>query len=244
MKPLIRVTQLESFRRYISGDYDYMTEQNVIDSITGSFKGNAQTRIGTAFHTIVEKGLFVQDKIPAGKRIFTYYGKQVSEDVPAGYVFIIDGNEIILDAKQCDTAIKYRAEHITAYHEVRKFVDMGDVILTGCADMIDGVEIRDIKTKYSYPDDKDYINSAQWRMYMQMFGADTFHFDLFQFEDYNLDKHGYDVRGLKLTQHLPITVYRYPQMENDNANLIKEFMQWATAKNLVECLVNQNNKIK
>ena len=52
----IRVTLLESFRRYISDDYPYETEENVIDSLTKTFEGNDYTRIGTAFHSIVETG--------------------------------------------------------------------------------------------------------------------------------------------------------------------------------------------
>ena len=58
MNPLIRVTTLEAFRKYIEqSDYaNYeITEQSVIDSIVGEFKGNEYTRIGTAFHRIVEE---------------------------------------------------------------------------------------------------------------------------------------------------------------------------------------------
>ena len=53
MKPLIRVTQLESFRRYMSGEYAYVTEQDVIDNITKKFEGNDYTRIGTDRKSVV-----------------------------------------------------------------------------------------------------------------------------------------------------------------------------------------------
>lgn len=43
----------------------------------------------------------------------------------------------------------YRNEHPDAFHEIRIYKDFGDAVITGCADMIDGIEIRDIKTKYS-----------------------------------------------------------------------------------------------
>ena len=59
MKPLIRVTQLEAFRKYIEqSDYaSYeITEQSVIDSITGVFTGNFYTKIGKVFHKIIEEG--------------------------------------------------------------------------------------------------------------------------------------------------------------------------------------------
>lgn len=47
MIPLIRVTILEAFRKYIEqSDYaNYeITEQSVIDSITGKFTGNVYTK--------------------------------------------------------------------------------------------------------------------------------------------------------------------------------------------------------
>ena len=67
-KPLLRVTQLEKFRRYLSGDYDYETEQDVIDTITGDFKGNAYTYVGTAFHRIVEGNTDGVEKAEPGER--------------------------------------------------------------------------------------------------------------------------------------------------------------------------------
>ena len=70
-KPIVRVTLLESFRRYMSGDYAYVNEQSVIDSITKKFEGNDYTRIGTAFHSIVETGSPVCDFEPEGERHFT-----------------------------------------------------------------------------------------------------------------------------------------------------------------------------
>ena len=105
--------------------------------------------------------------------------------------------------------------------------------------MIDGVEIRDIKTKYSAPSDKEYIDSCQWRYYLDIFGADVFHFDLFVFNGYNKDKHGYDVSSLELTRHTPpITCYRYPEMESDNILLLNQFLDWVEARNLTKYLIN------
>ena len=182
MRPLIRVTTIEAFRKYMEqSEYANfeITEQSVIDSITGVFEGNAYTRIGTAFHKIVEEGTPQCEKIEAGERTFLYYGKEQKEPIPCGRIFNIEGNKVILDVPQCKVALAYHNEHPDAFHEIRLYKDFGDAVITGCADMIDGVEIRDIKTKYSYPSDADYINSCQWRFYLQLFNADVFHFDLF-----------------------------------------------------------------
>lgn len=224
-KPLVRVTTIEAFRRYVnnsdSGRYE-ITEQSVIDSVTDKFKGNEYTRIGTAFHSIVETGKPTCKRVKGG-------GRQ----------FLIDGHKVKLSAEQCRAALDYRNEHPGAYHEYRGYKDYGRAIVTGCADMIDGVEIHDIKTKYSTPSDADYIKSCQWRYYLDIFNADVFHFDLFVFNGYKLEKHGYDVRGLELTRHTPpITCYRYPEMENDNRALLNQFMDWAEARGLTEYLTS------
>lgn len=239
-KPLVRVTQIEAFRRWTrQSEYDNfeITEQSVIDGITQEFTGNEYTRIGTAFHSIVETGQPVAEKVASGIRKFTYYGKEAEEPVPCGRKFDIDGHGVVFDVPQCKVALDYRNEHPGAFHEIREYKDFGEAVVTGCADMIDGTEIRDIKTKYSFPRDADYINSCQWRYYMQLFGADVFHFDLFVFDGYNKDKHGYDVRGLSLRRHEPITVYRYPTMERDNARLLHEFVEWIKYRGLEQYLM-------
>lgn len=224
-KPLVRTTAIEAFRRYLAnGDNDYyeITEQSVIDSVTGEFEGNEYTKIGTAFHGVVQ------------------YGERFGFPTEGGYEFNIDSNEVRLSHEQRKIALDYRNEHPNAYHEFRGYKDYGRAIVTGCADMIDGVEIRDIKTKYSTPSDADYINSCQWRYYLDIFGADVFHFDLFVFNGYKKEKHGYDVRGLELTQHTPpITCYRYPEMENDNLALLNQFMDWTEARGLTEYLTSK-----
>lgn len=240
MNPLVRVTLLEKFRRFISGNYEYETEQNVIDCITQEFTGNELTRIGTAFHRIIEEGSPQCEKIASGERTFLYYGKEQKETVPCGRIFDIDGYGVVLDVSQCKVALAYRNEYPNAFHEIRLYKDFGDAVVTGCADLIDGIEIRDTKTKYSYPSDSDYINSCQWRFYLELFKADVFHFDLFVFDGYDKDRHGYDVRGLPLKRYEPaITCYRYDGMEQDNGNLLRSFLEWAEYRDLKKYLIKE-----
>lgn len=92
MRPLIRVTTIEAFRKYMEqSEYANfeITEQSVIDSITGVFEGNAYTRIGTAFHKIVEEGTPQCEKIEAGERTFLYYGKEQKEPIPCGRILTL-----------------------------------------------------------------------------------------------------------------------------------------------------------
>lgn len=127
-KPLVRVTQIEAFRRFVeqsdSNNYE-ITEQSVMDSVTGSFKGNCQTRVGSAFHAIVETGCQPCVVAPAGYRTFTYYGKEKQEPVPEGRTFDIEGYPVTLDLSQIKVALDYRYQNIEAFHEIRKYKDYG-----------------------------------------------------------------------------------------------------------------------
>lgn len=242
-KPVVRVTQIEQFRRWLrQSEYDNfeITEQSVIDSVAGAFEGNVKTRIGTAFHRIVECG-FCGNPVKSGERNYTYYGRMMTEQVPDGYAHDVEGNNVVFDEAQVRTALAYRYEHAGAFHEVRTFKDFGPAIVTGCADMIDGVEIRDIKTKFSRPQDAAYTESCQWRYYLQLFGVDVFHYDLFCFEDYKEEKHAYDVRGLNLVRHTPpITVYRYERLQEDNEALLRDFLNWAKSRDLIKHLMYES----
>lgn len=227
-KPTIRVTQLEAFRRFINNtenDRYEITEKSVIDTISGEFKGNEYTFIGSAFHGIIETG------------------EPKFVDHTDGCKIDVYGNVVMFDENQVRIALDYRNEYSGAFHEVRKYKDYGRAIVTGCADLIDGIEIRDIKTKYSFPNDADFINSCQWRYYLDIFSADVFNFDLFVFDGYKKDKNLCDVRGLELKRHTPaITCYRYHDMELDNISLLNEFMDFAESRDLVKYLFFEDGK--
>lgn len=244
--PLIRVTTLEAFRRFrdeevtytdADGFDHYVEEKDVIENVTGEFKGSAYTRIGSAFHSIVETGKPECKKLPVEQQTRLFRGKPIEVDIPEGREFDIDGFKVRLDVNQCKVAMQYRNEHPHASHEVRLFKDYGEAIVTGQADMIDGLDLRDIKTKYSRIKDEQYVNSCQWRFYLDMFGLDWFYFDLFLFKGYDVDKNGYDVRGLQLERYQPaIWCQRYPRMHQDNLDLVHDFLYWCKQKDITQYL--------
>lgn len=213
MKPLVRVTQLEKFRRWASDEHGYVTEDDVIAALTGTAPTPPRAAIGTAMHRIVETG------------------RPEARHIDGGRAFDIDGREVMLDVPQCRAALTYRDEFPGALHEVREYADYGDIVVTGCADIINGFELRDLKTRFSTPRDDDYTDSAQWRMYLEMFGAETFCFDIFTFEGYDEARHGTDVRGLALRRQTPpVTCHYYDDLPDDNRRLIADFARWAKAR--------------
>ena len=105
---MLRVTQLEKFRRYITEHSEYDDERSVIDNLTGQFTGNQYTRVGTAFHKIVEGDTTGCKKIP-----------RTDTEIP-GREFDIDGYPVKLDLKQCKTALEYKDRFPNAFHEIRE----------------------------------------------------------------------------------------------------------------------------
>jgi hypothetical protein len=204
----VRVTLLESFRRFrdeVTETYD--TEQSVIDSLSGAFKGNNKTEIGSAFHLIIEK-------------------------FNTNFCFI---NGVLFSNDHVQKAINH-AENISPFiAEVRQsktfYTKFGEISITGCTDVLQGNQLRDTKTKFSSPSYLEYFNSFQWRIYLSIFGLDKFYYDIFEFVGYN-DGLGKDVSALELKQHEPYECARYENMETDINILINDFLEWIEFRNL------------
>lgn len=216
----IRVTQLESFRRFVQ-DESYSTEESLIESWSGVFQGNEYTRIGTGFHLLVEKGNI----------------KSNNEIIADNGVLIIDNIPITYNEKQIQSALDYRAEIFPCFNEVpgRKVYQIEDeeILVTGTCDVLKGLVIRDIKTKYSdLRSIEDYTRLYQWRFYCDIFGVPDFIFDVFQFIGYDKDKNGYDVSGLDIKSHDPIECMAYYKMSDDLHYLLYQFLEYVRFKKL------------
>lgn len=212
----IRVTQLEKFRRFRDDVSSYDTEDSVIETLSGVFKGNEYTQIGTAFHKIIEDG----EALYIGNDEF-----KLQSDVT-----------VFMNKQQVDIALSYRNSLTDAFHEIRLdknyHTPFFDANVTGCSDIIIGNIIHDIKTKYSTPQQQEYIDSCQWRFYLEIFELDQFVFDIFQLKGYDKEKHSLDVRQLTMIQHEPIPCLRYSEMENDNQKLLNDFCEWIEFRKL------------
>lgn len=220
----ISTTSLEQFRRYISGTSIFDTEEKLLEVLSGAFTGNQYTYIGTAFHSLVECGIHA-----------------VSESNDKNDAMVCaDGHSVWMDENQVQTALDYRKEVKSALHEVPIGMDFLDgrfpIHVTGRIDLLHGNDIRDIKTKYSRSEASDYIDSYQWRLYLQMTGAERFYFDVFEFAGYDKERHGIDVRGLKLTRTDTIECLRYDTLEQDNRILLDEFREYIHHKNIYHLL--------
>ena len=219
----IAITTLETYRKYLAGD-EWTTQQTVIDALVVPFKGNEDTRIGSAFHAIVEQGESVIEELPE-------MGK---------FRVTVDGWPVIFNDAQVAMALKYRAKLPYAFHEewIGRQYDTPSmpIWVHGRVDVLHGIFVRDIKTKYSKVKFDDYVESAQWKFYLDLTGLDTFYFDLFEFPNYKIDKHGYDVSSLGIQPYGAIECIRYDGMEEENRQLVCDFTDFVVKHNLTKYL--------
>ena len=229
MQPLnIRVTQLEKFRRFICEVSEFETEESLMETLTGKFEGNEYTRIGTAFHLIIEQGNYCCDESMNN----VYIGE----------------NLIKFNKSHINIALNYKDSIKGCFHEIwtNKTYNINgtELNISGCADVILGNQIRDIKTKYSYLKNiADYTDSIQWKLYCDIFELPEFYFDVFEFKGYDKEKHGYDVSALTLVKHEPIHCIEYSSMQKDIQYLLAEFIEFVRFRK-IEHLFFEPIKIK
>lgn len=219
----ISVTSLEKFRRYMNNVSDWDTEEALIETLKGLFTGNDKTKTGSAYHKIIEGDFSL-----------------VKE---SGIVYA-DG--FAFSMEQALPALNFRAEHMGMVHEipVSKIYEVGDINIqvSGRLDGVEGIEIRDTKTKYKTINFQEYMESCQWKFYLDMLQLDTFHYDVFEVKGFD-SLPGTTPIFLPGVQFMPcesITCYSYSSMEADCHRLLNDFMQYIDNRNFYHLLKKAN----
>lgn len=234
---LVRVTQLEQFRKWMTGCF-YVSEQSVIDSLSGNFQGNNKTRIGTAGHKVVELGLNATLKD---------YSVLTNEVDPTAIITVDDEFYSRYSMDCIKVLLNHRFQISGAFHEQKNGKDVQTrhypIHIGGTQDVIHGITIRDTKFVFRVPDYSNYTESCQWRFYLEFLGLDLFYFDLFEFKNYK-DEMKLNVSSLELIQHEPIECIRYRNMEKDNQLLVEQFVDWIELKGLRHLLKQKEDYYK
>ena len=118
---------------------------------------------------------------------------------------------------------------------------LGDVMINGTLDVLHGVEIRDIKCRFSSLDPSDYVESSQWKFYLDIFDCDTFKYDVFEYKNY---KSGLNVSRCGLVRHEPIPCIRYAALEHDCTLLVSDFLDYIESRGLLEYFIKPDKKYK
>jgi len=117
---------------------------------------------------------------------------------------------------ECDSTIALpQVREIRASKEY--LVDGAIVTLTGCIDGISGNKVDDHKLTFK-PDPETYLESFQWRAYLDIYGADVFEYYIYSATEEDRVIVIRDISTLKL--------YRYPEMEDDLKEGIRDLLRF------------------
>lgn len=214
----VSVTVLEKFRRVMAGLTSFDTEEALLDAITGKFQATEKVIIGRAYHSIIEKCELTE---PAE---VTYEG-------------------ITFTADQVAPALWYKQQHPHMVAEVptKKLYHSRyfDVMVTGRADLIEGLFVRDAKTKFMSPSAKEYIDSYQWRFYLDMLNSPAFYYDVFEVQNFQYIKNG-RLPDVEFIPYEPLECLPYEGMVEDLNTLVTDFGRYMTARNFTHLLKQLN----
>lgn len=218
----ISVSKIELFNKFLHRQTEdnemYNNEANFLATLRGEFKQLPSARYGDCFHAIIE-----------GKAQYSF--DYLDEKEIRGWKF----GEVLIPEAQAKHAIGYRQAHDLSTDEIplSKLYRTNDfdIIVTGRVDKLEGNWIRDAKTKYSSPDmQEDYIDSLQWRFYLDMLGLDVFFFDIFQISGFKEVK---DCLTAKIKPLEPLMCKRYPTMKQDVEYALQELANYLQFKGLL-----------
>lgn len=189
-----RVSNVESFRQWRDD------EESDLDALLARLRGESQPSevmlAGTAFHKAMEMAAT---------------GSELNALHSDGYTFHFVGDfEIALPAIREVRASK------------TYIVDGKPITISGQLDAIEGKRVDDHKTTGRF-DPERYLQGYQWRLYLEIFGADQFRWNVFEIAATE-DPFEWDVRS-----HHTLEQFRYPGMTADCERLIVDFARFVRA---------------
>ncbi|MGV3727765.1 hypothetical protein [Hydrogenophaga sp.] len=186
-----RVSNVEAFRRFEQDDEAEASE--FIDELLHGFEPSPAMLAGTAFHKALE--LAVPDVT-------------VKEVHSEGHVFTFRGD------------FEVRLPVIRELRASKTYmVDGQPIVISGQVDALQGLRIEDHKTTSRFDPDR-FLSGYQWRLYLDIFGATAFRWNVFELAELDLPGF-YEVRD----QHT-LEQYRYPALQDDCQALVARFARF------------------
>lgn len=214
----ISATSLEKFRRYINEVSPYDTEESLIDTLSGTFKGNDKTKVGGAFHKLIEGDYTAQDNM-----------------------YLAD--DILFTKEQADVAFQFRNDHPLMIHEIPLYkvyeTSFGPIQISGRVDGLEGLVIHDHKCKFRNVKWEEYTESIQWKVYLDIMDADVFLYSVFEVKGFEQlpTSAPIDLGGsVRFIPHESMPCMRYDTMHNDIVGLLNDFLTYISNRNLFHYL--------
>ena len=188
-----RVSEVESFRQW--RDDEEADLELLLNRMRGLGGESEAMRAGTAFHAALEMA-------PTGIEVETLEAN--------GHVFTFAGDfEIGLP--------KIREVRASKVY----MVDGEPISISGQLDAIEGKRVEDHKTTGRFDPDR-YLTGYQWRLYLDIFGADTFRWNVFEIKQDSEDPMHWEVTATHRLEQC-----RYPAMTADCQALVADLARFA-----------------
>lgn len=219
MNPRISATDLEEFRRIKTTEWG--DEPGLIAKICGRpFKPSWQTVAGACWHRVLEHPERHYDPETGRYTAEPYFWEEA--DVLRALNHIGDG---LWEVK----AVKTYPTHL------------GPVDVVAKVDHLLGLVIQDNKTKFSTKSSTDYEDSLQWRLYLDVHGAEVFRYNLWMTKEPKGKNAKLGSGHLRLHAEAPLwfNFWRYPEMRDDILGWVNEFIAWADQRGLTRYLMRK-----
>ena len=216
----ISVTTLEKFRRYMQEASPYDTEESLLDNIKGLFTGNDKTRFGSAYHKLIEGEFKIANK---------------------GLLVDADNYQFHFSADAARPGLQFKKNHPLMIHEIplRKIYQSNffPIQLSSKVDGVEGVEIWDHKCKFRSPDWREYMDSIQWKFYLDILDLKVFYYNIFEVIGFDQlpAYQPYQIVNV-IIHHEPLLCERYQGMEEDLQYWLNSFLEYIHQKNLLQFL--------
>lgn len=186
-----RVSNVEAFRQWEQDDE--ADTDALIASICGLSEPSAKMQAGTAFHRALE---------------LSTTGIEADSIGAKGYTFTFAGD------------FEVRLSPIRELRASKTYmVDGVPITISGQVDQIEGMRIDDHKTTGRFDPDR-YLAGYQWRLYLDIFGADVFRWNVFEISETDDPMH-YEVTGAHRLEQC-----RYPTLAADCDALVARFARF------------------
>lgn len=249
MKPVytIRVTAIEAFRQFLycgdNEDTPWINEPNVINTVMGIESTNIKADYGTAGHSIIEdpKKYRVNIQVDTNEFNTIASAKDIIPDLEPIYVYKV--NDFVFTNTQVSPLMDFRAAHPLMTREIplAKFytTPFFDIIVTGTCDHLEGNVVRDTKFKFGNFDVADFMDSVQWKLYLDMLGVKQFVYDFFKVTGFDSMA---DMAKSRIGKCESMPLQSYSGMQDDIQTVLYDFAEWITFKGLQEHLVIDKKK--
>lgn len=108
---------------------------------------------------------------------------------------------------------------LPAIREMRAYGDYGVLTVTGQVDAIVGRTVIDHKTTGRF-DPERYLDGCQWKFYLDLFGADTFRWNIFVIKEI-------EPQVYRVSEPQVLVAYRYPELRADCEVLAADYLDFA-----------------